>query len=156
AARTSGDDGEHGLGEGPLPRHAATHRVTDHVAGLAAERLLARLGTGRNLERDTPSDLILVEFHEIQVGEGRLLLVLRLSWSDPLPIQFEARRVKEVEGRADWSRTLRLLFSVLVDMRSGLELRHDLEGHGITHPGLRGLNRRGQGGGLGFQPGTGV
>ena len=90
--------------EGPLAGRAATLVVADHVAGLAAERLLSRRGARRDLELDAPGDLILVVFHEGQVGPAVLLVLDRLLGGRPFALDLEAAGIEEVEGRIDRAR----------------------------------------------------
>jgi hypothetical protein len=112
--------------------------VADHVAYLAAEGLLARLGVRRNLELDAPGDLVLVEFEHFIV-EYRLCLANGRLRCGPVADDFQAIGVEEVERRIPWA-IVELFFRVVIDVPAGFELRRDPIGHSRTGLYLSRLN----------------
>ena len=133
-------DHRHGrLGQRPPAGKAAALGVADLVARLAANRLLARGGSWRDLERDAPGNLVL-EVLENLVVERRLRLGFRFLGRFPVAHDFQATRVEQIEERL--ARAVAFLGLCLrVNMPAGLELGGDLEGHGLSRFRLGRLDR---------------
>ena len=148
----AGEDGQLGVGQGPLAGEAAILVGADHVADLAAERLLAGRRPGGDLELDAPGHLVLVVFEEGDVGEGRLLLLDRRAEGDQSPWTFRPAGSKKSNSvyfgpLSGW------VLRILVDVPGGVDLGRDLVGHGVARPGLGRGDGRGEGRFLG--PGGG-
>ena len=122
-------------------------RVADHVAHLASQHFLAGLGPGRHAQLHAPRDFVFVILHKLDVREIGVLMLLGRFGRYPVAIDREASRVEKVECGVDGAAAL-LRFGVLVDVVAGIQLRRDLECHGVARLSLVRSDQGGQLGGF--------